>query len=143
MLEITVFENRVSIPTVNTDNNVNDISTGTVLYAEDATYDENQDPDIEDMRALGYKSSLTREMTSFSNFGLAFGTVSLTTGVSQLWYYGMVTGGPSVMLWSSVVIGFFTQFVSASMAEICSTFPTSGGVYYWASQLGNIPKEYL
>ncbi len=136
MLDITVNHENNSVPSAEADKNIDTATSEEVQKNDLDTYDVNQDPDLEDMRALGYKSLLAREMTSFSNFGLAFGTVSLTTGVSQLWYYGMVTGGPSVMLWSSVVIGFFTQFVSASMAEICSTYPTSGGVYHWAFQLG-------
>lgn len=89
----------------------------------------------DDMGALGYKQTLVREMASFSNFGVAFSIISVPTGLSQLFAYGLVTGGPAGLLWSSVVVGFFTTIVALNLAEICSTYPTAGGVYYWAFQL--------
>ena len=35
------------------------------------------------------------------------------------------------------VVGVFTTFVALSMAEIASTYPTAGGLYYWSSKLGS------
>ena len=35
-----------------------------------------------------------------------------------------------------MVVGVFTTFVALSMAEIASTYPTAGGLYYWSSKLG-------
>lgn len=39
------------------------------------------------------------------------------------------------MVYGWLIVGVFTLFVGAAMAEICSAFPTSGGLYYWSSQL--------
>ncbi|KAI3997527.1 hypothetical protein MKX01_008134 [Papaver californicum] len=36
---------------------------------------------------------------------------------------------------SWLVAGFFTMFVGLSMAEICSSYSTSGGLYYWSAKL--------
>jgi len=36
------------------------------------------------------------------------------------------------------VVSFFTILIAASMAEIASTYPTAGGLYYWASRLGGV-----
>lgn len=44
------------------------------------------------------------------------------------------------MTWGWMVASFFTMIVALSMAEICSAYPTSGGLYYWAAALGN--KRY-
>jgi len=55
--------------------------------------------------------------------------------IAILWGYGMETGGPAEMLWSWPVVAFASLLVSLSLAEICSVYPTAGGVYYWAFQL--------
>ena len=39
------------------------------------------------------------------------------------------------MTYGWFVAAFFTMFVGLSMAEICSSFPTSGGLYYWSARL--------
>ncbi|TFY61509.1 hypothetical protein EVJ58_g4467 [Rhodofomes roseus] len=54
--------------------------------------------------------------------------LSIITGVSSTFAYGLNTGGPVVMVWGWAVIGL-------SMAEVCSAHPTSGGPYYWAAML--------
>ncbi|XP_042482727.1 amino-acid permease BAT1 homolog [Macadamia integrifolia] len=39
------------------------------------------------------------------------------------------------MVYGWPIAGFFTLIVGLSMAEICSSFPTSGGLYYWSAKL--------
>ena len=39
-------------------------------------------------------------------------------------------------MWGWVVVCFMTSFVALSMAEITSSLPSSGGPYFWASELG-------
>jgi amino acid transporter len=34
-----------------------------------------------------------------------------------------------------VVVGFFVLLVGMAMAEICSAYPTAGGLYYWSAKL--------
>ena len=41
------------------------------------------------------------------------------------------------MVWGWLVTSVFTMIVAVSMAEICSTYPQAGSVYYWAGALGN------
>lgn len=84
---------------------------------------------------LPYESYLVRQMSSFANFGISFSLISVPTGVSIMFAYGINTGGPSIMLATCAVVPFFTIFVALSLAEICSTYPTAGGVYHWAFQL--------
>ena len=40
------------------------------------------------------------------------------------------------MLWSWIVIGFFTLILVCSLAEICCAYPTMGALYFWAYRLG-------
>ncbi|OZJ04958.1 hypothetical protein BZG36_01751 [Bifiguratus adelaidae] len=39
------------------------------------------------------------------------------------------------MVWGWVVVAFFTTIVGLAMAEICSSYPTSGGLYFWSASL--------
>ena len=47
----------------------------------------------------------------------------------------MVTGGPLVITLGWIIVGFFALLVGMSMGEICSSYPTAGGLYYWSAKL--------
>jgi Amino acid transporters len=40
-----------------------------------------------------------------------------------------------VIVWGWPFVGIMTLFVGLAMAEVCSSFPTAGGLYYWAAKL--------
>ncbi|HLZ94105.1 MAG TPA: amino acid permease, partial [Candidatus Dormibacteraeota bacterium] len=50
--------------------------------------------------------------------------------------YGMNTGGPIIMNIGWPLVGLFVLMVGLAMAEVCSSYPTAGGLYYWAAKLG-------
>ncbi|KAJ3232926.1 hypothetical protein HDU81_002613 [Chytriomyces hyalinus] len=90
----------------------------------------------EDLLAqLGYKQELHRELTSFTNIGASMSAICICSGLTSLFGFGLLTGGPVVMTWGWMVVSFFSMMVGLAMAEICSAFPTSGGLYYWAARL--------
>ena len=70
-----------------------------------------------------------------SNFSICFTVISVLTGVTTLYNTGLAFGGPATMTLGWFVDGAFTMAVGLSMAEICSAFPTSGGLYYWSARL--------
>src|SRR5205807_247984 len=45
-------------------------------------------------------------------------------------------GGPVAITWGWLIVGLFCTIVALAMGEIASTYPTAGGLYYWASKLG-------
>ena len=48
----------------------------------------------------------------------------------------MNTGGPAIIVWGWPIVGVMvTLIVGLAMAEVCSSFPTAGGLYYWAAKL--------
>ena len=49
--------------------------------------------------------------------------------------YGLNHGGPPTMIWGWAIVGGLVLFAGLSMAEICSAFPTAGGLYYWSAKL--------
>ena len=70
-----------------------------------------------------------------SNFAFSFSIISVLTGVTTLYNTGLTYGGPASISIGWLVAAFFTMFVGLSMAEICSAYPTSGGLYYWSAKL--------
>ncbi|XP_057961494.1 amino-acid permease BAT1 homolog [Malania oleifera] len=87
------------------------------------------------LHELGYKQELKRDLSMFSNFAFSFSIISVLTGITTLYNTGLKFGGPVVMVYGWFVAGIFTMFVGLSMAEICSSYPTSGGLYYWSAKL--------
>ena len=92
--------------------------------------------DREDLGRFGYAQELFRSMGGFSNFAISFSIISILTGAVTLYGYGLEMGGPLEMTLGWPLATFFTLAVAASMAELCSAYPTAGAMYHWASDLG-------
>ncbi len=91
--------------------------------------------DTEQLHRLGYAQELTRSMSHFSNFAISFTIISILSGCLTLYGFGLQHGGPPTMLWGWLLVGTLVLFAGLSMAEICSAYPTAGGLYYWAAKL--------
>src|SRR5215469_2681052 len=87
------------------------------------------------LHQLGYAQELRRRMSGFSNFAVSFTIISILSGCLTLYGFGMLTGGPAEIVWGWPFVGIMTLFVGLSMAEVCSSYPTAGGLYYWAAKL--------
>ena len=87
------------------------------------------------LHELGYAQELRRGMSGFSNFAVSFTIISILSGCLTLFYFGMNTGGPMTMIWGWLLVGFFVILVGMGMAEVCSSYPTAGGLYYWSAKL--------
>ena len=90
--------------------------------------------DEQRLHELGYAQELHRGMSGFSNFAVSFTIICILSGCMTLYGFGMNTGGPAVMVWGWPVVGLFTLTVGLGMAEVCSSYPTAGGLYYWAAK---------
>ncbi|RUP50973.1 amino acid/polyamine transporter I [Jimgerdemannia flammicorona] len=62
--------------------------------------------------------------------GLAFTNIGIFSGMSAT-----LQSSPLAMFWGWNIVAFFMICVALSLSEICSAYPTSGGVYFWAFQL--------
>ncbi|KAF8646979.1 hypothetical protein HU200_065492 [Digitaria exilis] len=98
------------------------------------------DPDRARLRQLGYKQELKRGLSVLSNFALSFSLISVMMGVTITYNTGLRYGGPVSMTLGWLVVSVFNGCVALSMAEICSSYPTSGGLYYWSAKLAG--KEW-
>ncbi|XP_020571935.1 amino-acid permease BAT1 homolog [Phalaenopsis equestris] len=90
------------------------------------------------LHELGYKQELKRDLSVLSNFAFSFSIISVLTGITTLYNTGLRYGGPLAMTYGWFVAGGFTMMVGLSMAEICSSYPTSGGLYYWSARLSGV-----
>ena len=93
------------------------------------------DKDRDHLHDLGYAQELRRGLGGFSNFAISFSIISILAGGMTSYWLGMVTGGPRVIMVGWVVVGFFALLVGMAMGEICSAYPTAGGLYYWSAKL--------
>jgi amino acid permease (GABA permease) len=91
--------------------------------------------DTEQLHQLGYAQELRRGMRTFSNFAVSFTIISILSGCLTLFGFAMNTGGPQVMTLGWLVVGFFVTLVALGMAEVASSYPTAGGLYYWSAKL--------
>ena len=95
-----------------------------------------RDSDAELLHRMGYAQELRRRMSTFSNFAVSFTIISILSGCLTLFYFGMSNGGPVVMNIGWPLVGCMVLLVGLAMAEVCSSYPTAGGLYYWAAKLG-------
>src|SRR3954452_1155451 len=97
---------------------------------------EHLDRDEQRLAELGYTQRLNRGWSSFQNFAISFTIISVFAGTfttyGQAWNYG----GPIAISIGWPVICGLILLVAFSMSELASKYPTAGGIYYWASDLG-------
>lgn len=92
--------------------------------------------DAQDLKKMGYTQELFREMGGFSSFAISFSVISILTGISQLYGYGLQHGGPFQVIVGWSLVSIFTAAVAMAMAELASAYPTAGALYHWSSFLG-------
>jgi len=85
---------------------------------------------------LGYKQDLNRSWSGFSNFAISFSIISILAGCFTNFGAGFNNGGPISISWSWPILSVFILIIGFTMSELVSAYPTSGGIYWWASKLG-------
>lgn len=84
---------------------------------------------------MGYKAELPRSLSMLSVLGLSFAIMAVPYGLSTTFYITLVNGQSVTIIWGWVLLSLLSTAIAASLAEICSVYPTAGGVYYWAALL--------
>ncbi|KAF7445947.1 Amino acid permease [Pyrenophora tritici-repentis] len=108
-----------------------------VLPDGDIPYDPTHtfDADEEALAALGYKSEFKREFSLFTTFCVSFAILGLLPSFASTLYYGMGYAGTAGMTWGWPLAMIGIQCIAMGMAELCSSMPTSGGLYYASAVL--------
>lgn len=92
--------------------------------------------DEKHLAQLGYKQDLDRSWSGFSNFAISFSIISILAGCFTNFGAGFNNGGPISISWSWPILSLFILIIGFTMSELVSAYPTSGGIYWWASKLG-------
>ncbi len=92
--------------------------------------------DEKQLAKLGYKQELSRSWSGFSNFAISFSIISILAGCFTTFGQAWSNGGPIAITWGWPVISVFILIIGFTMSELVSAYPTSGGIYWWASKLG-------
>jgi amino acid transporter len=85
---------------------------------------------------LGYKQELNRSWSGFHNFAISFSIISILAGCFTSFGLAWNAGGPMAIAWGWPILSVFILLVGFSMSELVSAYPTSAGIYWWASKLG-------
>jgi amino acid transporter len=94
------------------------------------------DADAKRLAEMGYKQDLSRSWSGFSNFAISFSIISILAGCFTNFGAGWNNGGPVSISWSWPILSLFILLIGFTMSELVSAYPTSGGIYWWASRLG-------
>lgn len=100
------------------------------------------DADEQRLAELGYKQELDRSWSGFSNFAISFSIISILAGCFTTFFQAWNNGGPIAISWGWPIISAFILVIGFCMSELVSAYPTSGGIYWWASALGGAKAGY-
>src|SRR4051812_9653521 len=92
--------------------------------------------DEERLAELGYKQDLSRSWSGFQNFAISFTIISILAGCFTTYGQAWNNGGPVAISWGWPLIAIPILIIGFCMSELVSAYPTAGGIYWWASQLG-------
>ncbi|KAJ8077629.1 hypothetical protein PM082_002062 [Marasmius tenuissimus] len=93
--------------------------------------------DEELLASLGYKQEFKRAFSPLEVFGVAFSIQGLLPSIASVLGFAIPNGGGPAMVWGWAVGSILTLFGALAMAEIASSAPTSGGLYYWTYSLSS------
>ncbi|EXJ88426.1 hypothetical protein A1O1_05356 [Capronia coronata CBS 617.96] len=109
--------------------------TSVLAPGEIPILDQDLTADEEILAALGYKPEFKREFSLWTSFCVSFAVLGLLPSFASTIYYGMGYAGTPGMVWGWLIAMAFIQCVAMGMAELCSSMPTSGGLYYASAVL--------
>lgn len=102
---------------------------------EHAVVDHDMDADEQVLTALGYKQEFKRDFSIWSCFSVSFSILGILPSIASTLSYNLAYSGQAGSVWGWVIAGILIQFVALSMAELCSSMPTAGGLYYASAVL--------
>jgi amino acid transporter len=106
------------------------------VMATEAPVDREISEDVERLHEMGYRQELSRAWSGFTNFAISFTIISVLAGPFTAFSFAWLNGGPIAGSIGWPILSFFVLMVGFSMAELTSRYPTAGGPYWWAHDLG-------
>lgn len=93
--------------------------------------------DSETLARLGYRQVFARGMSTFQNFAISFTIISILAGPLTSYFIAFSSGGPAVVTIGWLIAGVFITILAFTLAEVASSMPTSGAIYFWSAKLGS------
>ncbi|KAF9067726.1 choline transport protein [Rhodocollybia butyracea] len=94
------------------------------------------DGDIQDVirvNASGHVDQLQRQYSLLSICSTSVTIDNAWGALGGTIVVGLSNGGPPGIIWELIAACFYYSFMAASIAELASSIPSTGGVYHWAS----------
>jgi len=105
--------------------------------ASDDYNDKAKHEDMKVLHGMGYAQELSRSMSKFSNFAISFSIICILSGGINSFAQAISSVGGAGAGIGWIVGCLLSGMFALSMAQVASAFPTAGGLYHWASILGN------
>jgi amino acid transporter len=105
--------------------------------ASDDYTDKDKHEDLKVLHGMGYAQELSRSMSKFSNFAISFSIICILSGGINSFAQAISSVGGAGAGIGWIVGCLLSGMFALAMAQIASAFPTAGGLYHWASILGN------
>jgi amino acid transporter len=90
-----------------------------------------EDHESSRLAALGYHQELSRVLSRFDNFSVAFTYLSPMVGIYSLFVFGAGAGGPRY-LWLMPIVVIGMLFVALVFGELGSHYPVAGALYQYS-----------
>ncbi|KAK3317953.1 amino acid permease [Apodospora peruviana] len=90
--------------------------------------------DEHEMRMLGKTQQLNRNFRFISTLGFACTLMSTWEIALMTSFFALFNGGTAGLIWGYFIVWMGYLLVFASIAEMASMAPTSGGQYHWVSE---------
>ncbi|KAH8881921.1 amino acid transporter [Thozetella sp. PMI_491] len=91
--------------------------------------------DDEILYSLGYKQEFKRDFTLLESFSTSFSMLGLLPSVASTITYSLGYAGTGGTVWGWLIAATAIQASALTMAELCSSMPTAGGLYYASAVL--------
>src|SRR5580692_11688416 len=105
----------------------------------DMPVDEHVVRDHDRLSALGYRQELSRVLSLFDNFSVAFSYLSPVVGIFSIFVIGAGAGGPAY-IWTIPVVVLFMTLVALVFGQLASEYPLSGALYQYGKY--NVGARY-
>lgn len=79
-------------------------------------------------------------LTMLESFSVSFSVLGLLPSIASTLSFSLAYSGTGGAIWGWLIASLFIQATAFSMAELCSSMPTAGGLYYAAAVLA--PQGY-
>ncbi|KAI0324642.1 APC amino acid permease [Cubamyces sp. BRFM 1775] len=89
------------------------------------------------LAALGYKQEFKRALAPLGVFAFSFSLAGIFPSIATVLIFALPYGGPVAMVWGWATAVTFIFCIGLALAELASSAPTSGGLYYWTWDLAS------